>query len=74
MSEGESHSRVSITMASGWSAEETKALLGAGVLLMSKASWPETEDTHQQDQVHVVFLHSLLLKNDFFSSTCSSYK
>ena len=29
MSEGVSHSRVSITMATGWSAEETKALLGA---------------------------------------------
>ena len=29
VSEGVSHSRVSITMATGWSAEETKALLGA---------------------------------------------
>ena len=29
VSEGVSHSRVSIKMATGWSAEETKALLGA---------------------------------------------
>ena len=49
VSEGVSHSCVSITLATGWSAEETKALLGAwhGVLLTSKASWPKTEDTHQ---------------------------
>ena len=46
MSEGVSHSRVSITMASGWSAEETKALLGAWGATDVQSQLAQKQKTH----------------------------
>ena len=47
VSEGVSHSRASITIATGWSAEETKALFGAWGATDVQSQLAQKKDTHQ---------------------------